>query len=97
MSNYGETGDVYMDSATIPEPELCEHRRPIQRGCALCRDGTDTRRRMFIHPRLAAAAPDLRQALQDIVACASVRIDDPRAEVWRRARALLASLNDIPE
>ena len=40
--------------------------------------------------RLIAAAPELLAALKDILAVASVRIDDPRIEMWNAADQAIA-------
>lgn len=40
--------------------------------------------------RLMVAAPELLEALQGILSCVSVRIDDPRIEKFDAARAAIA-------
>lgn len=55
-----------------------------------CGDYARSRSEGLANARLIAAAPELLEALQGILSCVSVRIDDPRIEKFDAARAAIA-------
>lgn len=57
---------------------------------AACRPNAAGREQQEANARLIAAAPELLEALQGILSCVSVRIDDPRIEKFDAARAAIA-------
>jgi len=64
--------------------------RQAKYGGDVVADLGDTDHANMANARLIAAAPDLLEALQDLLDVVGVRIDDPRIVQFDRARAAIA-------